>query len=209
MTPPTRSTAKKILLTLASLSAATLFCFAAAAVWIAYGDFKLSKRQPADLQTADSALILSTKVYEQGRPNPCLAARVAAGVELWKAGKVKRLVMSGGINRDFHHGSKTMQALAEQMGVPAGAIVQETEADDTFKNIVYSTPLLAADRSVVLVSSGFHMRRAGWLAARQWPDKHIQVYAHRNRCYDETARYWLEIIRETGAVLKNGILDRY
>lgn len=117
--------------------------------------------------------------------------------------------MSGGINRDFRHGSKTMQALAERMGVPPAAIVQATEADDTFKNIVYSTQLVAADRSVVLVSSGFHLRRAGRLATRQWPDKQIQLYAHRNRCYAGNGSYWFEIFREAGAMVKNGLLGRY
>lgn len=202
-------TLKKACAALAVLAAAAVLCFAAVTVWIACGDARLSRRLPAHIRPADSALVFSTKVYEQGKPNPCLAARVAAAAELWKAGKVKRLVMSGGINRDFRHGAKTMRALAEQMGVPSDAIVLETEADDTFKNIVYSTPLLENDRSVVLVSSGFHMRRAAWLAARQWPGKHIQVYAHRQNCYAARGRYWQELAREAGAMIKNGVLGRY
>ncbi|QEY25333.1 YdcF family protein [Neisseria zalophi] len=181
----------------------------AAVSWVGYQDAVISKRTPDMMQTADSALVLSTRVYMNGKPNPCLSARVGAAVELWRAGKVKKLVMSGGINRDFRHGSKTMQAMAEKMGVPASAIQQETEADDTFKNIVYSTPLLQDDHSVILVSSGFHMPRASWLAARQWPDKQIQVYAHHHNCYDNSGAYLLVLLREVGAIVKNGALDRY
>lgn len=179
-----------------------------ALVWVWYGDIRIARRPVGSIEAADSAVVLSTKAYRQGKLNPCLVSRVEAGVALWRAGKVKRLVMSGGINRDFHYGSKTMKILAERMGVPAEAVVLESESADTYQNIVYSTELVKHDHSVVLVSSGFHLRRASWLAARQWPDKHIQVFAG-SYCYSDIGFYLYDLIRETGAILKNGLLNRY
>lgn len=199
------SCVKKILVLGALFLSAGWF---AALVWVWYGDVRITRRPVGSIEAADSAVVLSTKVHLQGQLNPCLVSRVEAGVALWRAGKVKRLVMSGGINRDFHYGSKTMKILAERMGVPAEAVVLESESADTYQNIIYSTELVKNDHSVVLVSSGFHLRRASWLAARQWPDKHIQVFSG-SYCYSDIGFYLYDLIRETGAILKNGLLNRY
>ncbi|HLO34943.1 MAG TPA: ElyC/SanA/YdcF family protein, partial [Candidatus Deferrimicrobium sp.] len=49
---------------------------------------------------ADAAVVLGARVYADGAPSPLLADRIATGVELYRAGLVPRLVMSGGDGAD-------------------------------------------------------------------------------------------------------------
>lgn len=178
-----------------------------AALWLVWQDYVSRQQGVADVRPADVAVVLSTKVYEQGRLNPCLAVRVEAAAELYKAGRVKKLVMSGGINRDHRYGSRTMQMLAEQMGVPAEAIVQEDRSANTFENIVFSRPLIEGDKSVVIVSAGFHLPRARLLAQKQWTQD-IQTYA-APFCSEPYGGYAYSIARELAAIAKNGLKGRY
>ena len=116
--------------------------------------------------------------------------------------------MSGGINRDHEYGSRNMQALAESMGVPAYAIEQEDRSATTFENIVFSSKLIEEHPSVVLVSAGFHLPRARWMAEKQWPEKEIQVYA-APFCSEPNGGYAFTILREAGAIIKNAVRGRY
>lgn len=178
-----------------------------ALVWLLWQDYTQTRRSVDSVYPADSAVILSTKAYENGRLNPCLVARVQAGVELYKAGKVKKLVMSGGINRDHQYGSRNMQAIAEKMGVPSEAIVQEDRSSNTFENIVFSRPYIADSQNVVIVSAGFHLPRANWMAQKQW-EQNIQRYA-APFCSEPNGGYAYSVARELGAIVKNGWKGHY
>lgn len=172
-------------------------------MWLDY----VQTRDVARVRPADAAVILSTKAYENGRPNPCLAARVAAGVALYQAGKVKTLVMSGGINRDHQYGSRNMQRIAEEMGVPPEAIVQEDRSSTTFENIVFSRRLIEGTQNVVIVSAGFHLPRAEKMAKKQWT-QNVQTFA-APFCSEPNGGYGYSVLREAGALVKNGLLGHY
>lgn len=71
------------------------------------------------------------------------------------------IVVSGGDPE--HHGAaeatvygKTLLAL----GVPQSAVTLETQSRNTWQNAAFSTRLIPADRQVVVVTSGIHLRRA-------------------------------------------------
>lgn len=190
------------------VAAIALWLVLAMCAWILWQDYRLSNRETDAVRPADKAVILSTKAYENGRLNPCLAARVQAGVALYRAGKVKTLVMSGGINRDHQYGSRNMQAIAEKMGVPASAIEQEDQSANTFENIVFSRKFLQNSPDVVIVSAGFHLPRARWIAEKQWSPRNIQVFA-APFCSEPNGGYALTVLREAGAVVKNKLQGNY
>lgn len=195
---------KKILLAAAAL----LLMAAAMPLAIMLQDARASAQSAEDIRPADAAVVLSTKAYENGRLNPCLAARVEGAVALYRAGKVGKLIMSGGINRDFHYGSRTMQALAEKMGVPPEAIEQEDRSATTFENIIFSRPLIENRPRVVIVSAGFHLLRARMMAEKQWPQHDIQTYA-APFCAEPHGGYAFTVLRESGAMLKNALKGRF
>lgn len=184
-----------------------LFTAALLPLWIMWRDFWVSRLDADTVRPADAAVVLSTRSYKGGRLNPCLVARVEAAVELYRAGKVKKLVMSGGLSRDFQSASGNMQAIAEKMGVPKEDIIQERRAENTFENIVFSRDFIENSPRVVIVSAGFHLARARMMADRQWQGHDIQVYA-APFCSEPYGGYGYTVLRESAAFVKNALKGR-
>ena len=176
-------------------------------LWIMWRDFQVSRLDADTVRPADAAVVLSTRSYEGGRLNPCLVARVEAAVELYRAGKVKKLVMTGGVSRDLQSSAGNMQMIAEKMGVPKGDIIQEREAGNTFENIVFSRKFIENSPRVVIVSAGFHLARARMMADRQWQGHDIQVYA-APFCSEPYGGYGFTVLRESAAFVKNALKGR-
>ncbi len=176
-------------------------------LWIMWRDFQVSRLDADTVRPADAAVVLSTRAYEEGRLNPCLVARVEAAVELYRAGKVKKLVMTGGVSRDLQSSAGNMQMIAEKMGVPKGDIIQEREAGNTFENIVFSRKFIENSPRVVIVSAGFHLARARMMADKQWQGHDIQVYA-APFCSEPYGGYGYTVLRESAAFVKNALKGR-
>ena len=176
-------------------------------LWIMWRDFQVSRLDADTVRPADAAVVLSTRAYERGRLNPCLVARVEAAVELYRAGKVKKLVMTGGISRDLQSSAGNMQMIAEKMGVPKADIIQEREAGNTFENIVFSRKFIENSPRVVIVSAGFHLARARMMADKQWQGHDIQVYA-APFCSEPYGGYGYTVLRESAAFVKNALKGR-
>ena len=124
-----------------------------------------------------------------------------------RAGKVKKLVMTGGVSRDLQSSAGNMQMIAEKMGVPKGVIIQEREAGNTFENIVFSRKFIENSPRVVIVSAGFHLARARMMADRQWQGHDIQVYA-APFCSEPYGGYGFTVLRESAAFVKNALKGR-
>ena len=170
-------------------------------LWIMWRDFQVSRLDADTVRPADAAVVLSTRAYEKGRLNPCLVARVEAAVELYRARKVKKLVMTGGVSRDLQSSAGNMQMIAEKMGVSKADIIQEQEAGNTFENIVFSRKFIENSPRVVIVSAGFHLARARMMADRQWQGHDIQVYA-APFCSEPYGGYGFTVLRESAAFVK-------
>lgn len=156
-----------------------------------------------EIQPADAALVLGNSVYKNGKPNPCLRSRVAAGAELYHKGKVTKLVVSGGTDSDGSNEARHMKAIAVELGVPESHILTETKSENTYENILFSSIALSNNSSVVLVSADYHLKRASWLARRQWQDtKTIQAYSGKAECDEESSGYLRKIVRESLAWIK-------
>ena len=176
-------------------------------LWIMWRDFQVSRLDADTVRPADAAVVLSTRAYEEGRLNRCLVARVEAAVELYRADKVKKLVMTGGVSRDLQSSAGNMQMIAEKMGVPKGDIIQEREAGNTFENIVFSRKFIENSPRVVIVSAGFHLARARMMADKQWQGHDIQVYA-ASFCSEPYGGYGFTVLRESAAFVKNALKGR-
>lgn len=176
-------------------------------LWIMWRDFQVSRLDADTVRPADAAVVLSTRAYEKGRLNPCLVARVEAAVELYRAGKVKKLVMTGGVSRDLQSSAGNMQMIAEKMGVSKADIIQEREAGNTFENIVFSRKFIENSPRVIIVSAGFHLARARMMADRQWQGHDIQVYA-APFCSEPYGGYGFTVLRESAAFVKNALKGR-
>jgi len=112
---------------------------------------------------ADAAVVLGARVYADGRPSRFLRERVEVGVALYLDGTVDRLIMSGDGTDSSGFGEPTvMRRIAEEMGVPADAIIEDPLGVDTYSSCVNARDTFGAT-SVIMVSQAFHVPRAVWV----------------------------------------------
>ena len=125
-----------------------------------------SYSQQSDNGRADAAVVLGAAVLRT-EPSPVFTERLRHAAELYKAGAVKKIVVSGGLAQ----GDKFSEAAAGRdwltgQGVPAGDILLEDQSHTTFQNLQNVKPILAANglERVLVVSDPLHMKRAMTIA---------------------------------------------
>ncbi|WP_234193007.1 YdcF family protein [Pseudacidovorax sp. NFM-22] len=161
---------------------------------------------------ADAALVLGNRAFIDGAPNPCLASRVDAAVALAQAGRVKRLVMSGGVDHeDGRIEAEAMEGLARAAGY-TGPVLRESASQSTRENLRLSRPVLEAAgvRRVIVVTEPSHLWRTRQLARGSGFESAFDVqYAAAPapcRRWDRAARASL---REVAAVVNNALRGDY
>lgn len=158
--------------TTATFALAALLLFQTPLLWWVASPLKLEQKP----RPADAIVVFAGGVGESGQAGQGYQERVQRAVELYQQGWSKNLVFSSGYVYRYQE-PLVMKALAVELGVPAEAIFLESEADSTYENILYTCRLLEKNgwRSILLVSSPYHMRRAVWVWKKVAP--HILVTA--------------------------------
>ena len=90
-------------------------------------------------------------------------ARTRAGIELYKNGWADTLILSGAAqDKSGPSNAEAMQLQARQSGVPAAAIIIDEEAASTQENAENTETIITNNGydEVILVTSGYHQRRA-------------------------------------------------
>ncbi len=153
---------------------------------------------PSQASDPTQALVLGAAQYD-GRPSPIFKGRLEAALELYRSGRVSRIVVSGGSREGdrYSEGEAGCRYLAAH-GVPESALSCETESRSTWENLLYSKPLLKG-KPVWLVTDEPHLPRALLLArelgidARGWPvqGRFSEEYVLRERLLYTLARLGL------------------
>lgn len=88
-------------------------------------------------------------------------SRASHAIRLYRAGYAPKLIFSGAAkDPSSPSNAKVMEAMALKNGVPQSAIMLDENARDTKENAV-KTQLLAGDyKTIILVTSQYHQRRA-------------------------------------------------
>ena len=111
--------------------------------------------------------------------------RVPVAVKALLAGRSEKIMLCGGKMRSFPNGERTeaenMYEGALELGVPEANIILENNSQNTIENILYALLELQRSmwlnkvKSVLLVTTTYHMRRSLHLARYLFP-AHISVY---------------------------------
>lgn len=165
-------------------------------VWLHLSGGRTERWGMQRLEQADAAMVFGCPVYSKGKPSRNLKARVEAGVHLYQAGLVPVLLMSGGTGADGANEAEAMRDMAVEMGVPEEAVLLESQSDNTYANLQLSAPCLEGWKSIILVSSAYHLPRVHWMAQMQYPDKQFSVYAEK-QAFWRGAEYFPALIKET------------
>lgn len=112
----------------------------------------------ADAPRADVAVVFGAGLWN-GEPSPYLSDRLDAAAELYRSGRVKVLLVTGDNSREDYDEPDAMRAYLVRHGVPHSHVVSDYAGFDTWDSCVRAKKIFGVDRAV-LVSQGFHIRRA-------------------------------------------------
>ncbi|MEU1843563.1 SanA/YdcF family protein [Micromonospora sediminicola] len=152
----------------------------------------------ADVPEAPVALVLGAKVEPDGTPSPFLAGRLEIARQLFAAGKVRVVLVSGDhMNWDYDEPDAMRRWLVER-GVPADRVVLDHAGFDTYDSCARARRVFGV-RQATVVTQSFHLPRAVTLCRRLGIDT--------NGVGDDTARRYadqwrISTAREYGAAVK-------
>jgi len=104
------------------------------------------------------AMVFGARIYTLDRPSAMLADRVATGVDLYKAGKVEILLMTGDNSMADYNEPEAMRRYAVRLGVPNEAIVLDYAGRRTYDSCYRAKHIFQLDEAIV-VSQAFHLDR--------------------------------------------------
>jgi SanA protein len=113
-----------------------------------------------DVPIKDVAIVFGASVNSENMlPSDMLADRVLTGIDLYKNGRVKKIVMSGD-NRFSHYNEPlVMGKFAEDQGVPAEDIILDYAGRRTYDTCVRAEEIFGISNAV-LVTQKYHLYRA-------------------------------------------------
>jgi vancomycin permeability regulator SanA len=159
--PPRRRLAAAAVL--AAVAAACVLLFPVAQVFF-FG--MTDYRRPADV-----VVVFGAQVHESGLASTSLRDRMDTGVELYKDGVVKHVIVSGGVGDSGFNEALVMRDMAVAAGVPEAAVVIDSNGVSTNATVADTVPFFGNDgwRRILAVSQYYHLpriklayQRAGW-----------------------------------------------
>ncbi len=122
-----------------------------------------STSKVADVPHTTVAIVPGALVAADGKMSGMLADRVQDAAALWHAGKVERILVSGDHHTWAYDEPDTMRKALIKDGVPAQVIFEDHAGFDTWETMVRARSIFNI-RDAVVVTQGFHMPRALFLA---------------------------------------------
>ena len=149
-----------------------------------------------------AAVVLGcAKRLRNGRGNLFFKARIKTAAELWQAGRVEALIVSGDNHVKCYDEPSDMKSALVAAGVPEDRIVCDYAGFRTLDSVIRAKTIFGLD-SFLVVSQDFHVRRAVFLGRCRGLDVHgvaapLPAVGHRIR----TRNALREALARTVAVL--------
>ena len=143
------------------------------------------------------AIVFGAGLWRDNRPSQVLYDRIATSADLYKNGKVKKLLMSGD-NRFLNYNEPAvMRETALSLGVPDRDIVLDYAGRRTFDTCYRAHEIFGVENAV-LVTQRFHLDRAMYLCS-SFGINSVGVVADRQN-YSSESHFWFSM-RERVAIL--------
>lgn len=155
---------------------------------------------------ADCAVVLGARVWNTGKPSDALADRVDEAIRLYQRALVRRIVMSGGIDRNNGLSEpEVMQARAVHAGVPAAAILLDEGGVDTASTVRNTAKLMRAEglETALVVTHYYHEPRVKMLFVRAG----IRAYTVPARMRHRLLKEPYFVLREIAAFYHAFVVD--
>ncbi len=156
---------------------------------------------PSDIPSSSVALVFGAGVRPNGKLSDVLSDRVTTAVELYRLGKVQKLLMSGDNGSKTYDEVTAMKEFAIKNGVKSEDITLDYAGFDTYDTCYRAKEIFGLQKDVVLVTQGFHLPRALYICRRLGitsigvrADKHVYLLnAWGLREFLARSKAWLEV----------------
>jgi len=109
------------------------------------------------------AIVFGASVYGNGDLSPVLADRVDTAIELYRAGKVDRILVSGDNRHPSYNEPKAMQEYLVTHAVASKDVVVDYAGRSTYETCLRAKEVFGLQRAV-LVSQSYHLPRALYIS---------------------------------------------
>jgi len=180
-------------------SAAFLFLIAASLMtlvnfYVLNASKDLIHKQVKDVPAKSVALVLGAKVYTSGKLSDILADRALTAKDLYDAGKVRKILVSGDNGSKKYDEVTAVKEFLIGKGVPSADIHLDYAGFDTYDSMYRARDVFKVD-SMVIVTQEFHLPRAIYIAKSLGldavgltADKHVYVASLYNDVREFFAR---------------------
>ena len=152
------------LLAYATLTGLLLWGVADVGIRIASSGRLYDKTTIEQIPDARAAVVLGcVRILKDGCRNQFYGYRIRAAAELYKAGKVKAIIVSGDNHVKGYDEPSDMKEDLVAAGIPAEKVVCDYAGFRTLDSVVRAREVFGAEKFIV-VSQPFHVRRALFLA---------------------------------------------
>jgi len=164
-------------------------------IWVhVYSRARLTTVQ--QVPDAPVALVLGARVYPDGTPSPFLARRLDIAADLYAAGTVRVVLVTGDNSSVTYDEVGAMTRYLVDRGVPRGKIAADHAGFDTYDSCVRARRIFDVQRAIV-VSQRYHLPRAVAICRAVG----IEAYG----VGDDSARY--DPDRTTRGTLRESVAD--
>ncbi len=120
--------------------------------------------------SADMAVVLGNRVEADGRLSPVLKGRVDRALDLYRQGRVPRIMVSGGMGERGEDAAHYREGLAMKRylvgrGVPSDRVVEDNHGENTYLTAKDFLPVADSLQvhSVIVVTSFYHITRTKYI----------------------------------------------
>ena len=124
----------------------------------------ITSEEAAQISDTDCAVILGAGIRD-GKPTPMLRDRLLTGIELYKSGAAKKLIMSGDHGSEDYDEVNTMKSYAVENGIPDSDIFMDHAGFSTYESMDRARKIFQVKRFLI-VTQQYHLYRAVYMARR-------------------------------------------
>ncbi len=157
-------TKRKVIYSLLALSAFAFLLLVFCNLQVKYSTSPYLYNSVAQTPHNKVGLLLGTsKRLSNGRSNGYFANRIEATVELYKAGKIDKVIISGDNGSRYYNEPKDMKEALIKGGMPPEAIYMDFAGFRTFDSVIRSKEIFGQSQ-ITIISQRFHNARAVFIA---------------------------------------------
>lgn len=132
-------------------------------IWIHARTAAYRYRSPAAVPARHTAIVLGASVHRKGTPSDMLRDRLDTALELYRTGKVRKLLLTGDHGRRGYDEVTVMRKHVLARGARPQDVFLDHAGFTTYESMARARALFGVD-SAIVVTQAFHLPRAVYLA---------------------------------------------